>query len=191
MVFSVRRAVSVCLVGGAALLGCDGAERSSAAPTPASANTQAIPAPAVVPSSASAAQLQSAIAQGLPEALRERSLAELVVLERAAQQESNQDVSYQALRAVRTRFAGSPEAIEAAYALGELTEDADPGQAATWFETYLREAPDGPHAVMALGRQMMLLAEKDDPKAEDLATAYLDRAPNGDYASEAQQLLAH
>lgn len=186
---SFRSALAVCLVGFTVLLGCDEVETYFEVPT--APPQDSLSRPPASTTSASTAELDSAIAEGLPATLQRRSLIELLTLVDAAQKESNLDVAYQALRAVRERFPRTPDAMGAAYTLGEITEGADPRQAAEWYARYLAEAPNGPRAVAAIGRQMMLLAEQDDPKAEDLATTYLDRAPEGEYASEARQLLAH
>jgi hypothetical protein len=92
-------------------------------------------------------------------------------------------------RAQRARFAGSPDAVAAAFLLGRMAEDRHDGRAIDWYDAYLREAPAGRFASDALGRKMMLMVSVSRPTAAALAQQYLDRFPSGSYATHARGLL--
>jgi transmembrane sensor len=94
---------------------------------------------------------------------------------------------------VRNRFPGSAEAAQAAFALGRLAlrSDEDRAAAERWFETNLRERPNGPMAGVALGRLLELrLARGDRAGAEAAARDYLRRFPDGPYAPAARKLAS-
>jgi TolA-binding protein len=96
-----------------------------------------------------------------------------------------------AYQAVRRRFAGSPEAAQAAFNLGRLeARGGKKGASAGWFETYLKEQPSGPLAQAALGRLLEARVELGDTRAaRDTARSYLERYPAGPHADEAQKVL--
>jgi hypothetical protein len=97
------------------------------------------------------------------------------------------------LSALRRRFPGSTDAGTAAFTLGRIVFENEHAyaQAASWFETYLREQPTGPLMGDAFGRLMEArLRSGDDAGARANATQYLRRYPGGPYSSEARGILS-
>lgn len=97
----------------------------------------------------------------------------------------------EAYRAVRKRFAKSGYASTAAFSLGRIAFEKQHayGEAATWFETALREG--GPFARDAAGR--LIEARKaggDLDGARAAARSYLDRWPTGPHATLARGLVS-
>jgi transmembrane sensor len=93
---------------------------------------------------------------------------------------------------VRNRFPGSSDAAQAAFALGRLALQSagDRVAAERWFETNLRERPEGPMAAIALGRVLELRLERGDRAgAEAAARQYLRRFPDGPRAAAARKLV--
>lgn len=92
----------------------------------------------------------------------------------------------EALLALRQRHGARGET---AFLLGKIAADqlGSPGDAASWFETYLSEAPSGALAEQALGR-LLELNRANPPRAQALAKRYLERYPGGGYAPLARQL---
>ncbi|XYI02301.1 hypothetical protein ACMHYB_22065 [Sorangium sp. So ce1128] len=77
--------------------------------------------------------------------------------------------------------------------LGKLAADhlGAPGDALTWFQTYLDEEPGGGLAEQALGRLIELRQRRGDAAGARAAAAlYLRRYPGGAYASLAQAAAA-
>ena len=105
------------------------------------------------------AVLQEAEARGLDTCMKQSSLGELAALADAGRYAKRSDVARRALLAERTRFPSSSEAHTAAFLLGRLSEDSSalPDAAVEWYDSYLRESPNGPLASEALGRKMMAL----------------------------------
>jgi hypothetical protein len=65
------------------------------------------------------------------------------------------------------------------------------GEAARWFEVYLRERPRGDLAREAAGRLIEArLGARDRPAARAAARAYLARYPDGPHAALARATLA-
>lgn len=95
-----------------------------------------------------------------------------------------------ALTALRQRFAGSPQAAQAAFTLGRIAFDRRGayGEAARWFGTYLREAPSGPLTREASGRRLEALFRAGDASARDAAAQYLARYPGGPHADLARRV---
>jgi hypothetical protein len=92
--------------------------------------------------------------------------------------------------AVRRRFAASPSAARAAFALGRLRVDTDRAGAERWFDTYVREAPSGPLAQAAHDWLFELAVSSADPKRQQArARSYLDLYPTGAHAEDARRLL--
>ncbi len=92
-----------------------------------------------------------------------------------------------ALLACRKRAPGQPTAAQAAYLLGRASAAAE---AAQWFETYLREQPQGLLAREASGRLIeSYRAAGNTSAAQTAASRYLARYPNGPHASLARQAL--
>jgi hypothetical protein len=98
-----------------------------------------------------------------------------------------------ALTAMRARFPGSTAAGTAAFTLGRIVfdNDHDYPRAATWFDTYLREQPNGPLMGDAFGRLMEArLRAGDTARARDSAAQYLSKFPRGPYSAEARGILS-
>ncbi len=116
---------------------------------------------------------------------------ELLLLANSARLSGHRPQARHAYGTLRSRFGGSGEAARAAFELGRL--DGLAGRlaaAAVWFETYLREQPDGQWAPLALGRLIeMQVAIGDSASAARSAREYSKRFPNGPHARAAQQVL--
>jgi hypothetical protein len=96
----------------------------------------------------------------------------------------------QAYTAIRDRFPATTTSTDAAFALGRLAIEHDGVAAERWFETTIRERPEGPLARAALGRIMELqVARRDQTAATATAQDYLRRYPAGPLAGEARVLL--
>src|SRR5262249_18613403 len=121
---------------------------------------------------------------------RDRGSADLRLLGDVARLSGHTGQARLAYIALRDRFAATPEAADAAFALGRLAleKEGDRVAAQRWFETHLRERPQGPLAAAALGRLMEL--EGGDPdRATLLAREYLKKYPNGPHAASAHKVL--
>lgn len=94
--------------------------------------------------------------------------------------------------AVRSRFAGTLSASEAALRLGHLAEDKrDVDEAVRWYSEAAREAPNAATAPEAMGAWMDVLARAGRTKdAQAIATEYLKRFKNGPEAAAARAVLA-
>jgi len=98
-----------------------------------------------------------------------------------------------ALVALRERYPGSSAARTAAFTLGRIVFENERAyaEAASWFETYLREQPSGPLMGDAFGRLMEArLRAGDTARARASAEQYLRRFPGGPYAGEARGILS-
>ncbi|WP_438032467.1 FecR domain-containing protein [Sorangium sp. So ce204] len=128
--------------------------------------------------------------RGLDVSLAESSNEELSVLADAARYTRRNDIARQALLAQRRRFPGTQRGKDAAFLLGRLAEAQEGGAAAlAWFETYLKEAPQGAYVSEALGRKMVIVQRlHGDAQAEAVARTYLRRFPGGTYAQAARAL---
>lgn len=95
--------------------------------------------------------------------------------------------------AVRSRFAGTVGASEAALRLGHLAEDRrDVDEAVRWYSEAAREAPNAATAPEALGAWMDVLARAGRTKdAKVIATDYLKRFKNGPDAAAARTVLTN
>jgi TolA-binding protein len=129
---------------------------------------------------------------GVAQVLARADGEDLWALANAARYAGRFALAEQALMTQRTRFPSSPRAREAAFLLGRL-HDGDAGglgNALTWYERYLTEAPTGTHVSDALGRKMTLL-QRWDRRAEAVVVAkeYLRRFPAGTYANAARTLI--
>jgi TolA-binding protein len=106
---------------------------------------------------------------------------------RAARLAGRPDDERAALLACRRRAPGQAAAAQAAYLLGRASPAAE---AAQWFETYLREQPQGLLAREAAGRLIeSYKASGNTSAAQTAAARYLARYPNGPHASLARQAL--
>ncbi len=136
----------------------------------------ATPAESAVPQALSSANTAHAVsAESWLEAARVARLAGRPAEERAA------------LLACRKRAPGQAPAAQAAYLLGRASAS---GEAAQWFETYLREQPQGLLAREASGRLIESYRTSGNTSAaQTAASRYLARYPNGPHASLARQAL--
>jgi transmembrane sensor len=124
--------------------------------------------------------------------LARASATELLLLADAARMAGAPERARAALRALRARFPGTTQAATARFALGRLAFDVDRdvGQAASHFQAYLDEAPDGPLVREAAGRLLEARAQLGDRgAAAEAARAYLRRFPDGPRADLARHLL--
>jgi TolA-binding protein len=97
-----------------------------------------------------------------------------------------------ALLTLRRRYPGSAAATSAAYKLGKVAFDQRGalGDARTWFDVYLREAPSGGLAREALGRLVEIeYRTGNTPAARQRAGQYLEQYPNGPHAELARRVL--
>jgi hypothetical protein len=135
--------------------------------------------------------VDDALRRGLDGCLAESSGSELAALADAARYTRRNDVARRVLLAERRRFAGSRTAADAALFLGRLAEaEQSDGQALTWFDTYLAEAPAGPHASEALGRKLAIVRHSGGAAAaRSIAEEYLTKYPDGTYSSAARAIL--
>lgn len=118
---------------------------------------------------------------------------ELLAAADAARYQGDFDRAIESLQAVRRRFAGTDAAASAAFELGRITFDArrDFARAGDWFDTYLRERPNGAFAREALGRALEARHRAGDPtQAEHLAVRYLAAYPDGPHAKLARKISA-
>ena len=124
----------------------------------------------------------------LSSVLADSSASELANLADAGKLAKNASVEKQALDAVRSRFAGTTEAANAALELGRLSErQGDWSGAATWYGTAHTEKSG--YGSMALGLQMTALSQAGDVKAaKQAANEYLEAYPTGSYATKAKEL---
>ncbi|HLK38888.1 MAG TPA: hypothetical protein VKU41_19135 [Polyangiaceae bacterium] len=124
---------------------------------------------------------------GLASILRSSSADELLRLAQVARLSGHRDTERDALVTCRRRFPGSERAAVAAYELGQSSS---PGEAASWFDTYLGEQPSGALAREAAGRLIeSRAAAGDDRGARDAAARYLARYPGGPHAPLARRVL--
>ncbi|MEM9069885.1 MAG: FecR domain-containing protein [Myxococcota bacterium] len=93
--------------------------------------------------------------------------------------------------AVRTRFAGTTHAADAAFFLGRIEMSARRfPEAAGWFEHSIDEAPRGGYVMVARGRLMEAhRRSRDLRRARRSARSYLESYPEGPHASQARQIL--
>ncbi|HEX2880549.1 MAG TPA: hypothetical protein VHO25_13545, partial [Polyangiaceae bacterium] len=137
--------------------------------------------------------VNAAQSRGIEGVLTQASLVDLIALADAARYTGNGSLAQQALRAQRTRFGGTSAARAAAFLMGRIAEDQqhDGASALSWYNTYLKEAPQGAFAAEALGRRLVLLERTAGAAAaRDSAESYLRRFPDGPYARVAQQILS-
>ncbi|AUX42100.1 hypothetical protein SOCE26_035270 [Sorangium cellulosum] len=179
-----------------------GVEDPGAAPAPEPGTAAAAPreaAPAAEPKRGwagklAAGKLEAIVDEaqrgGLDACFAECSSEELSALADAARYTRRSDVARRALLAQRRRFPSTHRGKEAAFLLGRLAETQEGGAAAlTWFETYLKEAPQGAYASEALGRKMVIVQRlHGDAQAAIVAREYLRRFPRGTYAQAARAL---
>ncbi len=127
----------------------------------------------------------------LVKTLNQSDLWELATTARLARSGS---LAVASLQAFRTRFPDSPRAATAAFLLGrvEMELNKKPSEAAQWFQSYLKNHPDGSLAEEALGR--LITAHRkagNEPAARKAAAAYLDRYPAGTFRELALAVISN
>ena len=141
---------------------------------------------------ASAGKYKDALAAaeraGFSQEVERASAAELFALADAARFAGSPARAREALMAARRRFGARGRS---AFLIGKIAADqqGSPGEAATWFETYLREEPGGQLAEQALGRLLEIRRRGDPAAARAVAKRYLARYPKGAYAALARSVL--
>jgi len=137
------------------------------------------------------AVLADAEALGLDATLKRAQRPDLAALADAARYLGRGELAAQALRELRRRFPGTSQAQGAAFLLGRSADDrGDTRAALAWYRRYRAEAPTGPYASEALGREMLAIEHLQGPaQAQLLAGEYLRRFPNGTYLLRARALL--
>ncbi|MEJ7733712.1 MAG: FecR domain-containing protein [Polyangiaceae bacterium] len=121
------------------------------------------------------------------------SAADLMLLGDTARLARNGARGSQALLALRERFPRDPRAAMAAFVQGKIAFDQRGayGDAARWFEVYLREQPAGPVAREAAGRLIEARVKAGNASgARTAASQYLRAYPLGPHAELARRLLA-
>jgi hypothetical protein len=115
----------------------------------------------------------------------------LAALADAARYARRPDLADKALIEERRRFPGGGRAQAAAFLLGRAADDRGDIQGGlAWYHRYLAEAPAGPYAAEALGREMLAIERlQGRGAAVPLAEEYLRRFPNGTYLLRARALL--
>jgi len=119
------------------------------------------------------------------------SANDLLLLGDAARYAHQPRKSEYALRTLRRRFSHTNDSALAAFALGRLSFDALSAysEAATWFQTYLKEQPGGSLTREARGRLVEALGRAGNPTAaRDAALRYLKDYPTGPHAELARRL---
>lgn len=131
--------------------------------------------------------MNAAEAAGFSTEVARASSSELLALADAARFAGRPARAKEALLAMRKRFGARGSS---AFLLGKISADqlGAPGEAVTWFETYLQEESGGPLAEQALGR-VLEIRKKDPGAARVTAERYLARYPNGAYAALARSLV--
>lgn len=135
--------------------------------------------------------LRQAEQRGVDSVLARAPLSDLRALSDAARYSRRAGIAERALGAQRQRFSTSTAARDAAFLLGQLTESQGGNAALGWYDTYLREAPNGSYAPQAMGRKMMIVYRaRGAAGAETVASEYLVRYPKGPYAAAARRIVA-
>ncbi|WP_437313003.1 FecR domain-containing protein [Sorangium sp. So ce385] len=170
-------------------------DRDARAPAPGAADTA--PAAGATDAAprwqalASARRHEEALAAverlGLDAVLARAAPDELRLLADAARYAGRPHAARAALLALRQRHGARGDS---AFLLGKLTADqlGDPGDALSWFDTYLREAPGGALREQALGRSLELQQRRDREAARRAALRYLAEYPRGAYAPLARSI---
>ena len=109
----------------------------------------------------------------------------------AARYSGARDLSTRALVELRRRFPATGGARAAAFQLGRMADDGGDARAALdWYRRYQSEAPRGPYAAEAVGREMIAVERLSGrAAAAPIARAYLERFPDGTYLLQARAIL--
>jgi hypothetical protein len=139
-----------------------------------------------------ASVLEEAERRGIATTLSRAPLDDLAALADAARYMRRDDWARRAYHAERGRFPASRRGREAAFFLGGLAEgDSELSAALEWYDRYLSDSPRGTYASQALGHKMVLIRKlQGAAAAAQIAGDYLERFPDGPYASGAKKLLA-
>ena len=129
-------------------------------------------------------------ANEVEQALWQAEPSQLIDLGAAARQLRDGRAGY-IYSVARSRFPGTDAAADAAFVLGRMQfHSGGHRSSATWFETYLRERPDGRFAREAAGRLVEAYYRSgDEDDARDAAERYLRQYPNGPHAGLARSVL--
>lgn len=136
--------------------------------------------------------LEAARIEGVDKLVERRDAAALDQLAHSARLIRDAEVADVALRALRRRFPRYARAHGVAFLLGRVALDLehDPVTAAKWFETYLREQPNGELAEEARTRLMQIWDKGEYPEyARAAAQTYLRHHPEGTSAGLARRIL--
>jgi hypothetical protein len=147
-------------------------------------------------SEASAANYDAALdlarAKGLEALLAELPASDLLLLAETARLAKDRALARRTYEQVRTRFGKTSQASRAAFQLGRIAADGagNHAEAARWFETYLRESPNGAFAREARGRLVQSLDRSGDTAgARKAAKHYLELHPTGPHAKLASSIV--
>ncbi|HEX4406134.1 MAG TPA: hypothetical protein VH560_14955, partial [Polyangia bacterium] len=144
-----------------------------------------------VASGESAAVLAEARAAVFDEVIGAVDAQALGALADAARYSGARDLSTRALVELRRRFPDTGGARAAAFQLGRMADDGGNARAALdWYRRYQSEAPRGPYAAEAVGREMIAVERLSGrAAAAPIARAYLERFPDGTYLIQARAIL--
>ncbi len=136
--------------------------------------------------------LAEARARGIDEVVGDVDAAALAALADAARYAADAALSKRALAELRRRFPSSVEARTAAFHLGRIADDEGALRAAVeWYRRYAAEAPRGPYAAEAAGRELLDVERLSGRgAAAALARTYLERYPDGAYLLQARSILS-
>jgi transmembrane sensor len=137
--------------------------------------------------------LRSAERSNFDRVCQTASARELLTLADTARLSGSYQRAVTALQRLRQRFPRSMDASIAAFTLGRISFEKlhAYGEAAVWFDTYMREQPAGPLMGDSFGRRMEArMRAGDHAQARVDAEQYLRRFPEGPYAAEARTLLS-
>ena len=124
------------------------------------------------------------------QALWQAAPNELIDLGAAARQLQDVRAGY-VYSVIRSRFPSTDAAADAAFLLGRMQFHSGAHRgSATWFETYLRERPEGRFAREAAGRLIEAYhRSEDEDRAREAAREYLRRYPEGPHSALARTVL--
>jgi ferric-dicitrate binding protein FerR (iron transport regulator) len=115
----------------------------------------------------------------------------LAALADAARYSGEPALSERALRELRRRFPTSAQAPKAAFLLGRMADDrGDRSAALSLYRQCRAEAPRGPYAAEAVGREMLVVERLSGREAAtSIARQYLEHYPEGTYLLQARAIL--
>ncbi len=115
---------------------------------------------------------------------------DVVLLGDAARHAGHSNQARHAYASVRARAPATAAAANAAFALGRLAFDDDPGEAARWFDHYLKELPRGALAPAARDRLLeAAVREGDSKRLREIAERYLVESADGAHAERARVII--